>query len=254
MSRTPSLESLIETEDIGVEIFHPGGLGMTRELAEHCRIGSGTRVLDVASGTGETACYLAERLGARVVGIDRSAHLLRRARAKAAQRRLGVEFVQGDAERLGFTDASFDVVISECTLCLLDKERALAEMVRVAAPGGRVGMHDLCWRAQAPARLKRRLAELEDERPETLRGWRVAFENAGLADVHALDRSSALGEWTASISRSLGFAGRLRIFARVLRTWGVAGLLHVRASERVFRSEHTGYGIVVGSKPPAEPA
>ena len=39
-------------------------------------------------------------------------------------------------EELPFPDATFDAVISECTLCLLDKTRTLAEMVRVAKPGG----------------------------------------------------------------------------------------------------------------------
>ena len=48
----PSLETLIEDLDLGLEVLHPGGLEITRELAQLCRIGRGARVLDVASGTG----------------------------------------------------------------------------------------------------------------------------------------------------------------------------------------------------------
>jgi cyclopropane fatty-acyl-phospholipid synthase-like methyltransferase len=62
-----SLESLIENEDLGIEILHPGGLDITRELAGLCNIKENAFVLDVASGTGESACYLAETLGARIV-------------------------------------------------------------------------------------------------------------------------------------------------------------------------------------------
>lgn len=243
------MENLIEAEDVGIESFHPGGVDITRELAELCRIGPETSVLDVASGSGETACFLADALGARVTGVDISDHLLARARRKAVGRSLAVEFVKGDAQNLEFANDSFDVVISECTLCLLDKAKTLSEMVRVARPGGRVGIHDVCWRPDTPDRLKERLRELEGEEPETLRGWKRLFEDAGLVDVCTVDKPGLMGEWTKSLGRTLGLAGRLRIFGRVLRRWGVTGLLSVLASERIFRSRYTGYGIIAGTKP-----
>ena len=49
----------------------------------------------------------------------------------------------GNAHNLPFDMDSFDVVISECTTCILDKERAIAEMVRVTKPGGYVGILSL---------------------------------------------------------------------------------------------------------------
>ncbi len=55
-----------------LESLHPGGLSLTRELSVLCAIGAGSRVVDVACGTGETACFLAESLGARVIGLDHS--------------------------------------------------------------------------------------------------------------------------------------------------------------------------------------
>lgn len=249
MEAIPSLESLIETEDIGVEIFHPGGLEITRELADLCHVGKDTRVLDVASGTGESACFLADCFHARVVGVDESDHLLQRARDKAARRNLDVEFKKGDAQNLDFSDNTFDAVISECTLCLLDKERVLAEMIRVTQPGGHVGIHDVCWNADTPDLLKERLAVLEGERPETLSGWRALFERAGLTDVRTADASSAMADWIHSIRGSLGVTGRLKIFWRVLRSWGLSGLLRVMQSDRIFCGRHVGYGIVVGVKP-----
>lgn len=47
---SPNLESLIEEEDLGIDILHPGGFETTRRVAEMCEIEKGKKVLDVASG------------------------------------------------------------------------------------------------------------------------------------------------------------------------------------------------------------
>ncbi len=245
-----SLEALIESVDLGVETLHPGGLDTSKELAELCRVGAGLRVLDVASGTGLTACFLAETYACQVVGVDASDRMLERARKKLDLRRgLPVEFRHGDAGHLPFDPASFDVVISECTLCILDKEAAIREMVRVARPGGYVGMHDLCWKEGAPDGLKDRLAEIEGERPETLDGWKRLFENAGLRDTVARDRSDLIPAWTREFKRRLGVGGQLWALFKVWQRWGLRGLQRIRESEGIFRSEHLGYGLVAGRKP-----
>ena len=51
--------------------FHPGGLELTERLGKQLGLRPGQRVLDVASGTGATAVFLAERFGCHVVGLDR---------------------------------------------------------------------------------------------------------------------------------------------------------------------------------------
>ncbi|MEJ2695918.1 MAG: methyltransferase domain-containing protein [Candidatus Sulfobium sp.] len=246
--RHPSLESLIEAEDIGVDVLHPGGLEITGELAERCSIGKGVKVLDVASGTGESACFLAETYGCYVTGLDFSDRMVETARRKALERGLRVEFRKGDAHHLPFNDNTFDAVISECTICLLEKERAISEMVRVVRRGGRVGMHDVCWKHGAPGDLRRRLAEIENERPETLAGWKDLFERAGLIDVAGEDRSFVIPEWTRQMKKQLGLSGQFRVFLKVVRRWGTAGLRAVRESEKIFESGHLGYGLVVGKK------
>lgn len=245
----PSIERLLETGDLPVEILHPGGLEITRELAERCHVETGQRVLDVASGAGEAACFLAENFHCSIVGIDASASMVDRAQAKAQGRSLDVQFQQGDAHALPFDDDAFDAVISECTTCVLDKPRAIREMVRVVRPGGHVGIHDLCWREDSPDDLKQRLAELEGEHPETLDGWKRLFEEAGLVDVVTEDKSGLLASWAGDMKRQLGLSGELKIYWKILRRWGFQGLRHIKESERVFRSEHLGYGLIVGTRP-----
>jgi ubiquinone/menaquinone biosynthesis C-methylase UbiE len=245
----PSLESLVEGEDLGFEILHPGGLDVTQELADLCNIKKDTSVLDVASGTGESACYLAEKIGARVSGIDGSELMIERAREKAKQRNLSIEFRKGDAHQLPFEDDVFDVAISECTVCLLDKEKAIREMVRVVKPNGYVGFHDICWKSDTPEHMKKRLAEIEDEKPETLKGWKALCEQAGLTDVRAIDRSSLIPIWMKETTSHLSLASIAKIVIKVLRMWGFSGLLDVWESERIFQSKYTGYGMIVGRKP-----
>jgi SAM-dependent methyltransferase len=243
-----SLESLIETELLKVQSLHPGGLELTEELAELCQVGRGTEVLELACGTGESACFLAERRGARVVGLDRSPHMIRRAEQKARAKGLEVEFREADARHLPFPDAAFDVAICECTLCLLDKQQVLGEMVRVVRPGGHVGMHDACWRENTPDALKQTLAEIEGERPETLDGWRQLFTRAGLAEIQAVDKSSLIPRWMKESRAQLGPIGQLVLAWKIIRRWGIRGLRRILRSERVFSSEQLGYGIVVGTR------
>jgi ubiquinone/menaquinone biosynthesis C-methylase UbiE len=244
----PSLENLVETLDLGEEVLHPGGLDTTRELADLCHIGSTTRVLDVASGTGEPLCFLVDAFHCQGVGVDFSGAMVRRAEKKAEERHLQVVFQQGDAHHLPFDADSFDVAISECTICLLDKETALREMVRVVKSSGYVGFHDLCWKENASESLKRRLAEIEEEYPETLDGWKHLADVAGLVDVVAVDKSKLIPQWTKVFKKRLGVLGQLSAIWHVLKRWGIRGLLTIKESERIFRSEHMGYCLIVASK------
>ena len=243
-----SLEKLIESEVLKVESLHPGGLAMTRELAQLCKIGPGSVVIDIASGTGESACFLAERLGAHVVGIDLSEQMLHRAEEKGRNKGLQLEFCKADAHRLPFPDTMFDVAICECTLCIFDKEKALDEMVRVVKPGGHVGMHDLCWKESAPPALRSTLAEIEGEQPETLEGWKRLFLQAGLTEIIAVDKSTLIPGWMKESKQQLGLIGQMVVILKVLRRWGPRGVWRVWQSERVFSSTHLGYGIVIGTR------
>lgn len=244
----PSLEGLVETGMLALESLHPGGLETTRELAKLCNIRRGALVLDVASGTGETGCFLAETFGAHVFGVDRSDEMTRRATEKASARGLAVTFRTADAANLPFKDSEFDAAICECTLCFLDKPRVLSEMTRVVRRGGCVGMHDLCWKEGASDNVKRTLAEIEGEKPETLEGWRRLFESAGLAQINSVEKSEAMSRWFRESRKQLGLTGVLILYLRIIRRWGLRGAWRVLRSQRVFSSRFLGYALVVGTK------
>ena len=107
----------------------------------------GDRVLDLGSGGGIDVLLSARRVGPTgfAYGQDMTTEMLDLARANAAKAEVSnVEFVQGTIEAVPLPDASIDVVISNCVINLsTDKPAVLAEMFRVLAPGGRVGVSDV---------------------------------------------------------------------------------------------------------------
>jgi SAM-dependent methyltransferase len=126
--------------------FHPGGIGLTLELAGLLSMTADSSVLDVASGRGTSAFAVAERFGCRVTGIDLSAANVAEASAEAAERGLAerVRFVLADAEDLPFDSATFNAILCECAFCTFpDKAKAASEFARVLRPQGRVGISDL---------------------------------------------------------------------------------------------------------------
>ena len=107
----------------------------------------GDRVLDLGSGGGIDVLLSARRVGETgfAYGVDMTEEMLELARANAAEAGVdNVEFLQGTIEDLPLPDASVDVVISNCVINLsVDKAAVIAEMYRVLAPGGRVGVSDV---------------------------------------------------------------------------------------------------------------
>jgi ubiquinone/menaquinone biosynthesis C-methylase UbiE len=106
---------------------------------EKAGLGPGVTVLDIGCGFGLESFRLARLVqpGGRVVGIDKSAELIKEAEARPAQAKLAVAFEVGDAESLPFADAAFDVTRAERLLVYVpDPKRALEEIRRVTCPGG----------------------------------------------------------------------------------------------------------------------
>jgi demethylmenaquinone methyltransferase/2-methoxy-6-polyprenyl-1,4-benzoquinol methylase len=113
------------------------------------------RVLDLACGSGDLAVE-ARASGARVVGLDFSAGMLRAARARGAECELlrGVALVRGDALALPLADASVDAVVSGFALRnFVDVPHALAECARVLRPGGRIALLEVDRPASALVRF-----------------------------------------------------------------------------------------------------
>ena len=116
-----------------------------RFVAERLALRPGAALLDLGCGTGDQTRALAPQVvpGGRALGMDLSQTMIGEARRRAAAGDLPVEFEVGDAQSLPFANATFDACRTERMLIHVpDPRAALAEMVRVTRPGGRVGVID----------------------------------------------------------------------------------------------------------------
>lgn len=122
-------------------------------LVDEVRAG---RALDAACGTGRHARHLVER-GHAVTGVDVTSEMLEVARAAVPE----ATFEEGDLTALPYDDGAFDVVVSGLAIAhVADLDRAMSELARVLAPGGRLvvsALHPI----------------------QALLGWHAPFEDAG---------------------------------------------------------------------------
>jgi ubiquinone/menaquinone biosynthesis C-methylase UbiE len=114
-----------------------------QKLTELAEIREGDRVLDVACGTGIVARHAADRAGATgvVVGLDLNEDMLKVARWVSAAKKPPIEWREGNATDLPFSDETFDAICCEQAIQFFsDPAIALREMRRVMAPGARAAV------------------------------------------------------------------------------------------------------------------
>jgi arsenite methyltransferase len=233
--------------------FHPGGTRLTERLGEALHLGPTSRVLDVASGQGTSAFFLAKRFGCEVVGVDYGADMVRRAAETAEAEGLAdrVRFERGDAERLPFDDGSFDAIVCECAFCTFpEKAAAASEFARVLKPGGRVGLSDLTRAAELPKELDTLLAWvacIADAQP--IERYATFLEGAGFRIEHAEPHDDALEEMVNQIRAKL-FGAELLVGLKKLELPGVdfaEAKEMARTALEAIKAGKLGYAVVTGA-------
>ncbi|MEP6644932.1 MAG: class I SAM-dependent methyltransferase [Acidobacteriaceae bacterium] len=111
-----------------------------QDFVERLRIPAGSKVLDVACGTGNSAIPAA-KAGATVTGVDIASNLLEQARLRAQKEGVKARFEEGDAEDMPYEDGEFDYVVSMFGVMFAPHpEKAAAELGRVCRPGGLIAL------------------------------------------------------------------------------------------------------------------
>ncbi|MFI0243158.1 arsenite methyltransferase [Streptomyces sp. NPDC016845] len=171
-------------------------------------LNAGERVLDLGSGGGIDVLLSARRVGptGKAYGLDMTEEML--ALALANQKKAGatnVEFLKGTIEAIPLPANTIDVVISNCVINLsTDKPAVFAEMFRVLAPGGRIGISDVVADdTLTPAQR----AERGDyvgciAGALSFAEYRTGLEEAGFTDIELTATHSVAGGMHSAIVRA----------------------------------------------------
>jgi SAM-dependent methyltransferase len=222
-------------------------------IGEHVPVSSSDVVLDVAGGSGRLGRYLAERAAFAVVA-DLTPEMLSTGAASAAQEGASnVLFAEGDATRLPFPEAQFDVVVSRFAFHHLDDPAAAArEMARVCRPNGLVAVIDMAAENDGLADRRDELERLRDPShtralsPDELVGL---MTEAGVAAELASERHRTLdaGRWIEQGQPSDEAAGEVRAALEAEADGGPATGLDAARSDGSLVIRHL-YVIAAGRR------
>jgi len=243
------------------------GEELYREVADLAEARGGTELLVAGCGEGVTAEWLAARTGASVTGVDpdpvRIASAEQRLRSSASG--TSVTFEVAPLDDLPHETAVFDAVVGESAIAAAsDPQRALAELVRVTKPLGRVVLLVPTWTSEIPAGDREALVERLGLRPFLLVEWKQMSREAGLVDLTVQDWSEGgtSGRNTSPVTSvpALTWRQKAHIAGRAWRRrgWRAArGAVRreVELLEELSRERALGFQVITGVKwPYARPA
>jgi ubiquinone/menaquinone biosynthesis C-methylase UbiE len=221
-----ALEGLTEEVLKDHDQDHFGGTAANDILIAQAGLQPHHRILDVCSGMGGPARYLAMRVGCQVVGLDFTESRHRGAQHLTRLVKLDhlVSFRHGNALDMPFEDASFDAVIGQEAWCHVpDKPRLIRECARVVKPAGVIAFTDILRRASLSDEDMARLArEMTFPTLETLDGYVALLEGQ---DCAVTVRDDLSDEWARilvqrlAMYRSLGAQTAAKFGAEQAQHW-----------------------------------
>lgn len=199
----------LTAEDLkAVDEFHIGGVNATQALLDPLGFTADTRVLDLGSGIGGPARFMAQRYGCKVTGLDLTPEFLETARKLTEAVGLSVDFVVGSALDLPFEADSFDAVtLIHVGMNLPDKPKLFAEVARVLRPGGVFAVYDVMRHGAHPAFP---LPWAETEAASFLAApdeYREAARAAGLTEIHCEGKGDVARVFFAEMQARLAQSG-----------------------------------------------
>jgi len=235
---------------------HNGGFEATQELLSLCHIEDAQEVLEVGCGIGVGVAYIAKKYSCRVVGVDILEKMIEWSRRRAREERVEdkVEFRVANVLELPFEADRFDVVLCESVLGFVeDKPRAIRECVRVAKPGGYVGLNETFWTKEPSPEIVTRVHALIGTDIPTAATWQALWEESGLRDrVVRLRQIDPRTEVKDRI-QWVGWRWAVRALGRLLRLYVTNPAARQSLKEQFGAPagasfKQMGYGLFVGRK------
>jgi sarcosine/dimethylglycine N-methyltransferase len=196
----------LTTRQLGaLDHFHTRGLAATADLAQLAGISADMSVLDVGSGVGGPARFLAESYGCRVTGVDLSEPFVDAARYLTGRTRQGerVSFQCASALDLPFDDQRFDaILLQHVAMNIAERERLYREIRRVLKPGGRFATYDVVANGGEPHYPVPWARTPETSFLLTAQATREEIERAGFRTLTYRDDSETAKAWFAELRAS----------------------------------------------------
>jgi ubiquinone/menaquinone biosynthesis C-methylase UbiE len=235
---------------------HLGGRQASDDLSKLCQLKAGQTILNVGSGSGISAAYLAQKYGIKVMGVDILPGMVENAQRWAADKGLSdqLDFRVADARDLPFEDDQFDAVVVESVNTFIpDREKAMREYVRVVKPGGYIGFNEAIWVKEPSETLAEIIIEATSQQFKSPEIWEQLFREAGLTDLVTETYPMEMRAEASNQSSLLGFVDYMRILGRMVKVVFTdsetrALLKYAGANPRQY-FEYMGYGLFVGRKP-----
>jgi ubiquinone/menaquinone biosynthesis C-methylase UbiE len=152
------MEYLDMLAKLGIGNAHPGGFAATLEQFEQYPLPANSRILEVGCGTGRTSCYVAAQ-GHEVIGIDIRPDMIAKAKKRAENENVSIQFLVGDASSLPFPNESFDIILVESVSIFTDISKTFAEYYRVLRTGGKLFDREMIQQKRMPAEIKEEISQ-----------------------------------------------------------------------------------------------
>lgn len=211
---------------LGKTRLRPGGKQATDWLIGKGQFSKEKKVLEVACNMCTTAIGLAKEYGCHITGVDLDHSVLEKARRNIHEQGVAdrVEVMHGNATRLPFDDASFDIVLNEAMLTMLPleaKQNAVSEYLRVLKPNGVLLTHDVVLNVQDEKEGERVMEQLRDAihikvTPLTQSAWQNLFLQAGFQATEAIVGDMSLLS-PQGLIRDEGLAGAWKIMRNAMK-------------------------------------
>jgi len=201
----PEEQRLLPQHLAGLDQFHTRGLAATAELAKLAGIAADLSVLDVGSGVGGPARFLAATYGCRVTGVDLSEPFVDAARylTERTGQSERVSFEIASALDLPFAGGRFDVVLLQhVAMNIADRARLYREIRRVLKRGGRFATFDVVLNGGKPLYPVPWARTPATSFLLTAAATREAIEPAGFRTLAWQDDSEAAKAWFAQMRES----------------------------------------------------
>jgi phosphoethanolamine N-methyltransferase len=192
-----SRRSILRSERMYGEGFQsPGGLDAVKGFCRRLHMRQGMKILEVGSGLGGSAFYLAETFGADVLGLDISPEMVALSTERKEKKGVSnVSFHHGDIRTSDLDMGTFDLVWTrDCILYVPEKELLWRKVCAALKPGGQLFVTDIC---RGGGRLSDEFETYAEESryyPQSIDDYARTLEAAGFREVRPEDITTAFVE------------------------------------------------------------